>query len=59
MALNFDKETFSDNDNITNSFLEIQTPEDLADYIEENVNVLKKYAFPGKRIFYSILLIPY
>ena len=58
MALNFDKETFSDNDNITNSFLEIQTPEDLADYIEENVNVLKKYAFPGKRIFYSILIIP-
>lgn len=58
MALNFDKETFSDNDNITNSFLEIQTPEDLADYIKENVNVLKKYAFPGKRIFYSILIIP-
>lgn len=41
MALNFDKETFSDNDNITNSFLEIQTPEDLAAHIEENVKVLK------------------
>ena len=58
MALNFGKETFSDNVNITNSFLEIQTPEDLAAHIEENVKVLKKYAYPGKRIFYSILIIP-